>query len=499
MKKAFALLFFILITISAYSQLKYDFNSSYINAEKNPQLRIDAENLAVKQGLPYNIYIKDVAMVEAIAVENGNVIYSVITNFLHPYNGSYCAYYDDIRKNYDLSKARITYGYGTIDNSGEQLIFKQKKLVGMLYLIPCFTSSRRNVWAFDFNTGDLVDSAFVPYSSPILQAPRKVLQISRSRIIIADQVSDVVQLFDTSGAFIQTFAPSTGLNNAILDNIRDMIFRDNGNLLVTNAGTVGNSQNTIQQFSLQGVFLNTFASDSINSPYNLLFRNTDLLESNSSGAHNIIKFNKNTGAYTGDFLNSTLNFPQQMINLTGGRIALCEFSGVLSGIRIYDSLGILKDTLKGVTGVRGVWRLPNGNFLTTNSVGIYEINGTTGNLVRTIVSGYNFNCISVFDPNFVTGSNEVKSAIPDEFKLFNNYPNPFNPSTKIKFNIAKLSDVRIVVYDAIGREVRTLVNESLKPGTYEASFDGSQYPSGVYFYKLTADGFSETKSMILLK
>jgi hypothetical protein len=499
MKKAFTLLFLILISVSLYSQPKSDFSTAYINAEKNPQLRIDAETLAGQQGLPYNIYIKNTAMIEAVAIENGNVIYSVITDFLHPFSGSYCAYYKDIRSTFNFSKARVTYGDRTIDNTGEQLIINPRKTSGMLYLIPCFTTARRNVWAFDYETGDLVDSAFVPYSSPILQGPRKVLQISRSRIIIADQTSDVVQLFDTSGAFIQTFAPSTGLNNAILDNVRDMIFRDNGNLLVTNAGTVGNSENTIQQFSPQGVFLNTFAHDSIDSPYNLLFRNSDLLESNSGLLHNVIKFNKNNGAYLGDLLTSAVRFPQQMINLTGGRIALCEFSGVLSGIRIYDSLGILKDTLKGVQGIRGVWKLPNGNFLTTNSVGVYEVDDTTGNLVRTIVSGYNFNCISVFDPNFVTGANMIENSIPGEYKLFDNYPNPFNPSTTIKFSVPKKDIVRLSVYNALGRQVNELVNGTKEAGTYEITFDASALPSGVYFYKLQTGGYSSVKKMILIR
>ena len=91
------------------------------------------------------------------------------------------------------------------------------------------------------------------------------------------------------------------------------------------------------------------------------------------------------------------------------------------------------------------------------------------------------------------------NELPLSFKLYQNYPNPFNPITKIKFQIAKLSDVKFVVYDALGREVATLVDKQLKPGLYEVGFDGSNYPSGVYFYKLQAGNYPETKSMILLK
>jgi hypothetical protein len=104
-----------------------------------------------------------------------------------------------------------------------------------------------------------------------------------------------------------------------------------------------------------------------------------------------------------------------------------------------------------------------------------------------------------FDTTFDPVGIITLEEIPKVFKLYNNYPNPFNPSTNIKFNIAKLSDVKIVVYDVMGHEVQTLVNESLKPGMYETLFDGSSLNGGVYFYKISAGDFSETKRMLLIK
>jgi hypothetical protein len=90
--------------------------------------------------------------------------------------------------------------------------------------------------------------------------------------------------------------------------------------------------------------------------------------------------------------------------------------------------------------------------------------------------------------------------------LFQNYPNPFNPTTKIKFNVPKSDNVKIIIYDITGREVQTLVNEKLQPGTYETTFDGSQLTSSVYFYRMvirhsgsSTDGYSETKKMLLVK
>ncbi|MEO8209704.1 MAG: T9SS type A sorting domain-containing protein [bacterium] len=102
------------------------------------------------------------------------------------------------------------------------------------------------------------------------------------------------------------------------------------------------------------------------------------------------------------------------------------------------------------------------------------------------------------------GITQTSSIIPDRFLLNQNYPNPFNPNTKIKFNISslvngELSIVNLKVFDVQGKEVVTLVNEKLSPGSYEVDFDGRNLPSGIYFYKLSTDNFTNTKRMILLK
>jgi N-acetylneuraminic acid mutarotase len=103
-----------------------------------------------------------------------------------------------------------------------------------------------------------------------------------------------------------------------------------------------------------------------------------------------------------------------------------------------------------------------------------------------------------------TGINNISTEIPKEFKLYDNYPNPFNPTTKICFALkedgrGKKEETKLVVYDILGKEIAVLVNEQLQPGTYEVTFDGSNFPSGVYFYKLTAGNFSDTKKLILMK
>ncbi|MBK7868346.1 MAG: T9SS type A sorting domain-containing protein [Ignavibacteriales bacterium] len=97
------------------------------------------------------------------------------------------------------------------------------------------------------------------------------------------------------------------------------------------------------------------------------------------------------------------------------------------------------------------------------------------------------------------GHNSTNSGIPDRYELFQSYPNPFNPTTTIKYSIPRVSFVNIRIYDILGREVKTLVNEEKLPGIYSIQFNGGNFTSGVYFYRLQAGSFVETKKFILLK
>lgn len=94
---------------------------------------------------------------------------------------------------------------------------------------------------------------------------------------------------------------------------------------------------------------------------------------------------------------------------------------------------------------------------------------------------------------------EKLNETPLEYKLHNNYPNPFNPSTVVRFSLPVVSQVSLKVYDVMGREVQTLVKERMQAGSYEVKFDGSNLNSGVYFYRIVTDEFSDTRRMLLLK
>jgi hypothetical protein len=99
----------------------------------------------------------------------------------------------------------------------------------------------------------------------------------------------------------------------------------------------------------------------------------------------------------------------------------------------------------------------------------------------------------------IVGIGNNNTGMPKEFKLHQNFPNPFNPSTKIAVDIPKSSFISLIVYDILGKEAAMLINENLEPGKYEINWNAVNYPTGIYFYKLTTDEYSETRKMILLK
>jgi hypothetical protein len=99
----------------------------------------------------------------------------------------------------------------------------------------------------------------------------------------------------------------------------------------------------------------------------------------------------------------------------------------------------------------------------------------------------------------ITHVSERTAGIAQEFMLSQNYPNPFNPRTGIRYQVSGVSDVKLVVYDLLGREVTVLANERKAPGSYEVTFDASAFASGVYLYQMTAGNFVQTRKMVVVK
>lgn len=106
---------------------------------------------------------------------------------------------------------------------------------------------------------------------------------------------------------------------------------------------------------------------------------------------------------------------------------------------------------------------------------------------------------SVYQSDILTSVEENENPIPTVFKLEQNYPNPFNPSTKIKFSVSERSNVLIKIYDILGSELVTLVNEEMDAGWYEKDFNASGLSSGVYLFRMEAGNYVNTKKMMLLR
>jgi hypothetical protein len=192
-------------------------------------------------------------------------------------------------------------------------------------------------------------------------------------------------------------------------------------------------------------------------------------------------------------------------------------------------------TILKTTNAGNVWRLADTNHLTYNTlfkvsypaanritcVGgagtiltstdggatwTQQVSGTTAILYGVYFSDANHGCAVGEGGVILTTTdggavfvNQIGTEIPDKYSLGQNYPNPFNPATKIKFNIKETGFVTLKVYDILGKEISSLVNQKMQPGEYETSFDGSSLKSGVYFYKLQTGSFTETKKMLLVK
>jgi len=254
--------------------------------------------------------------------------------------------------------------------------------------------------------------------------------------------------------------------------------------------------------------------------------------------------NENTGYVGGSFLIlKTTNAGDNWVNMNGSFISGFEtataiyFSDVNNGVYCTNAGRIVKTTDGGNT-----WSLVH----SMPSVGIWGLSfvnaqtgygcTSTGKVLKTTNAGNNWgeqntplseNLYEIHFPSEQTGyiaswSGKIlkttnggltyitknETGIPKDYSLSQNYPNPFNPSTNIKFDLAPFSRgvgeargvlTTLKVYDISGKEIATLVNEKLQPGSYEVTFNSYGIPSGVYFYKLTSGNYQETKKMVLLK
>ncbi len=157
-------------------------------------------------------------------------------------------------------------------------------------------------------------------------------------------------------------------------------------------------------------------------------------------------------------------------------------------IFVGSDLGVFQSTNEGVNWVTFNTGFPN--------VEVYDLKYKE--VPKILLAATHGRGCFTFDVSTIVS---IKNAneIPDKFALFQNYPNPFNPSTTIKYEIPAKGFVSIKIYDVLGNELSSAINRELQAGSYEYSFDASKYTSGVYFYRLIAGDYEDTKSMMLVK
>ena len=154
----------------------------------------------------------------------------------------------------------------------------------------------------------------------------------------------------------------------------------------------------------------------------------------------------------------------------------------------YNSAGV-QQWVQSYNGIGN--EFDSGNALTVDSYGNVYVTGGSDNLGNTDFVTIKYSSTIGIEP--------ISTEIPGRFLLEQNYPNPFNPATKIKFNLPENGYVNLTIFDNSGRLIKNVVNENLSPGIYEVDFNASGLASGTYFYRLTANNFTETKKMILIK
>ncbi|MEO8514610.1 MAG: T9SS type A sorting domain-containing protein [Ignavibacteria bacterium] len=199
------------------------------------------------------------------------------------------------------------------------------------------------------------------------------------------------------------------------------------------------------------------------------------------------------GGTNGTHVLKTTNGGINWVNITGNMPNIAANSIVLRTatprmILVGTDIGVFQSNDEGATWVSFNSGLP--------AVEIYDMKYKQ-QAGMILVATHGRGCWT-FDLGAVLGIDPY-SVIPKTYELNQNYPNPFNPETKIKFGLPKSGNVKLTVYDVSGRKIEELVNQELNAGTFEVTMNGSNLSSGVYFYKLEAEGFVETKKMILVK
>ncbi len=332
--------------------------------------------------------------------------------------------------------------------------------------------------------------------------------------------------FGVANYFAQDFQ-AMGSDQLVGCYINGILYGDTSNILYTISGNVRYLDNNLP--ATNG-YVKAFKLD--NSTSNIIVFDSAQIQSDGSYIlNNVPRDSLDIGVYPNSTTNNdwvityypsttywqgaTTLYPTgnlTNINIGAIRLTATTNSNSVNGkvLRLTDAqTGNLKDAVlyakNGNTFVRcgmsdgnGIYHLPSlpaGNLkIICNRFGF-----TNDSAMVNVTSTSNIDSINFHLYRIPVGIKQISSNVPSEYKLYQNYPNPFNPSTVIRFQIKDSRYTMIKVYNILGKEVTTLVNEKKSPGTYEVTFDRSGLASGMYFYTLISGDFKATKRFVLIK
>jgi len=473
--RLFILTLSLIFSISAFGQDKptTGFEELLIKAEENSQIIMDARILTAQLDIPHTLYLPEGIFIEARGIEDGKVVYAVYNDLVNIYNNGETAFWEEVKNRYNLEKARLHFvNHPTINPTLGFPEPKENPLLTEMLLVPDWTSD--GVMTFDATTGDLLDQSFI-VDPTNLSSPKEANLAPWGNITVSDQINDGVIEYDTSGTFIVFLAPTGGVNNAILNNVRGHNFRSNGNLVVANSDAT--NPDAIAEFDQVGNYLGNFIANGaggLDGPFDIIFRTSDCLVSASSS--NAVHRYDLSGNFLDLFVPS-ISFPQQIHEMSNGNIAVAGFS-TPSGIYIYSSTGTLLNTLTGVASPRSAYQLPNGNFITTNGTGVYEVDGSSGALIRTIVAGVSAQYVSLYD----------YSIVPVELTYFTadvtNGSIVLNWSTSTEINNSGFEILRSAQNDNTWQTLAFVPGFGTTTEQKSYNYTDESVTSGTYSYKL---------------
>ena len=258
----------------------------------------------------------------------------------------------------------------------------------------------------------------------------------------------------------------------------------------------------VKRYELDGTFVDEFTSTGVTQSIGIDWDNEGNLFVSSYGGALIRKFDT-SGVDLGIFINSNLAGPTNIWFDDNGDLLVIDYNG--TSVKRFDSNGsYINNFITGLSQAEGVDFFPNGNILigngATHSVKIYDSNGVyIEDFIPNGLGGLitpNAIVIREVNPSSISGDGDIGEK---NFILEQNFPNPFNPSTVISYRLPVTSEVTLKVYNVLGNEVATLVDEYKPAGSYETKFDASGLASGIYFYQLKAGTFVQTNKMAYVK